>query len=102
MSNIQIVKFLNGEEVLCDLEYKDGKYTLNKPLSLVVIPPQGPGQQPSVLLMSWMPYADTSKSVEVEKAAVSFKVPPTAQLKSKYMEATSGIVTPPKGLIVPN
>ena len=92
--NVQIVRLISGEEILCD--YKDSsestanRHVLTKPLILVQEPNGSMG------FMQWMPYTEAyDKGVEVADSFVGFVTPPSPEVVAQYKSHITGIITPP-------
>jgi len=93
--NIQIVRLISGEEILCD--YKDSsestanRHVLTKPLILIQNETSG-----SMGFMQWLPYTEAyDKGVEVADSFVGFVTPPSQEVVAQYKSHITGIIVPP-------
>ncbi len=102
MKNLQIgevytFKLSSGEEVIAKvsgvLGIEDGFVEISDPLS-VAPNPQGMGLIPGMFT------ADHDKNVSLNTNMVTMYAPSEDSIKSKYIEATTGITTPSKKLIL--
>ena len=86
--NIKIVKFMNGEEIICDLEETKTKLKVKKPLLLAF-------QENRLVFVPFMQYTTAMESFELAHTSVLFVTDPVDSLVTDYQMATSQIVTPP-------
>lgn len=103
MSNIQIVRLISGEELLCDLSYKNGEYEIKNPVRIVMNVNKTNPSQVSFGFVDWLPYADVKYGTMIKKEHIVFVAKPADEFISQYSQLFGGIVTPPKPkLLVPN
>jgi len=86
--NIKILKFVNGDEVICDLEETKTKYKVNQPLLLAF-------NENRLVFVPFMQYTTAVEGFEVAPTNVLFVTDPVDSLINDYQMATSKIVTPP-------
>lgn len=98
MSEVKIVRFQSGEEIICKLtkesEGTDEVYTLKHP---AIIIPAGEGR---VALAPYLPYCELeNNSIQVSSRFVMFVVDPVTEFKNQYNTAFgSGIVVPDQNM----
>jgi len=90
--NIQIVRLMSGEELICDLTVEGDNYTLETPC---IVLPTG---QNNIGLAPWIPYADYGGKVTLGDKVVAFVVAPHEDLAKEYKRVTTG----GPELVVPN
>jgi len=89
--NIKIVKLVNGDEIICDLQETKTKLKLNKPLLLAF-------QENRLVFVPFMQYTTAMEGFELLPAGVLFVTNPVDSLINDYQMATSQIVTPPQAV----
>lgn len=100
-SNIRLLKLINGDDLLVDVEKNGENFVKFKnALRVVVIPPRGPGQQPSVGLAPWTEFAE-EKEMTLDLAHVLVMLTPIPEFVAQYHKIFSPIILPDKGLFVP-
>ena len=52
-----------------------------------------------ICFLPWMPYTKAADGVTIRKQDVMFMVEPMEDLVDQFIQARSGITTPPKGII---
>lgn len=87
--NVKILKLVNGDEVICDLEETKTKYKLNKPLLLAF-------QENRLVFVPFMQYTKATEGFEMNPVGVLFVTDPVDSLVNDYQMATSQILTPPQ------
>ena len=96
---LKILKLTSTEDIMGDLEIKDGKYIVSSPARLVMMPTQEGGM--AMAIMPWVPFSDDDEIVIREEALVAEPMNPADDIRNEYSQRFgSGIVTPPKDLIV--
>lgn len=92
--NIKLMRLVSGEEIIAEVtnSSKDN-YTVK---DAIVMIPAGEGK---IGFMPWMPYTKAHKGLNVRKQDVMFMVEPMEDLVDQFIQARSGITTPPKGII---
>ena len=94
LNDIHTFKLTSGEEVIAKVtEIEQDYLVLTNPVS-VAPGPQGLG------LMQSMFTADPAESVRLNTNTVTIYAPTDASIKSKYIEATTGLVIPDKKIIM--
>lgn len=115
MSNIRVLKFLSGEEVVAKVESVVNTddsvpgnliHTLTDPLALYMQQIQDTdekGQVVNIMRPSIAPWAVhvEKNTVRIKDEHVLYNEPANDELERTYRTATGGIATPPQGLIVP-
>lgn len=87
--NIKIVKLVNGDEVICDLEETKAKLKIKKPLLLAF-------QENRLVFVPFMQYTSAMEGFELMQSSVLFVTDPVESLINDYQSATSQIITPPQ------
>lgn len=99
MKNIEIgevytFKLVSGEELIAKVTgYNDGTLVLSNPLS-VAPNAQGMGLIPSMFT------ADLDKNIELNTNTVTMYAPSAEPIRLKYIEATTGIATTSKKIVL--
>lgn len=86
--NIKIVKLVNGDEIICDLQETKTKVKLNKPLLIAF-------QENRLVFVPFMQYTTAMEGFELQPTNVLFVTTPVDSLINDYQMATGQIVTPP-------
>lgn len=87
--NVKIVKFTNGDEIICNLVETKTKLKLEQPLLLAF-------NENRLVFVPFMQYTRATEGFEVSVDKVLFVTDPVESLVTDYQMATSKIVTPPK------
>ena len=87
--NIKIVKLVNGDEIICDLEETKTKLKVKKPLLLAF-------QENRLVFVPFMQYTSAMEGFELLPTIALFVTDPVDSLINDYQMATSQIVTPPQ------
>ncbi len=87
--NIKIIKLVNGDEIICDLEETKTKLKVSKPLLLAF-------QENRLVFVPFMQYTTAMEGFELLTTSVLFVTDPVDSLINDYQMATSQIVTPPQ------
>jgi|TARA_B100001094_G_C18164142_1_gene791029 hypothetical protein len=87
MKDVQIVRLSTGEEVVAEVVYDKGFYTLTDAILLV---PAGEGK---IGMVPFVPYAKRGP-VTIGEQHVMFLLEPADELKRQVIEATTGIMMP--------
>ena len=87
--NIKIVKLVNGDEIICDLEETKTKLKVKKPLLLAF-------QENRLVFAPFMQYTAAMEGFDLQPASVLFVTDPVDSLVNDYQTATSQILTPPQ------
>jgi hypothetical protein len=94
VGEIYTLKMNSGEEMVAKvLGVSDGSVCLGNPLSIAP-GPQGLGLMPSMFT------ADSDKKVTLNTMSISMFAPTVEQIRSKYIESTTGIATTSKKILV--
>lgn len=94
VEEVYTFKISNGDELVGKVvEISDDSYLLSKPL--VVIP-----SSQGIQLMSGLFTANPDKNVTLNKHAISMVAPAREEVCDSYREATTGIKTPSKKLLL--
>ena len=99
MANIKIIKLSTGEELIGEVEDKGLSYSIKNAVQIAIIPSRTNAQQPSIGLAPWLPYAENDP-VLIPKQNVVYEAKPVKEMINNYSSIFSGIITPPKTLLV--
>jgi proline dehydrogenase len=91
---IYTLKLTSGEEITCKVfnRFADS-IEVNQPISMV-LGPQGLQMMPSLFS------ANQDKTVHINTATIVMQAETREDVKAKYIEATTGIATPPAKQII--
>ena len=92
--NIKLVRLTSGEELIANVDDSD----TNKPIlkDAIIMIPAGEGK---IGFMPWLPYTKANDGLPIKHEDIMFIVEPLEELKKQFIQARSGIVTPPAGVI---
>ena len=91
MSEVKIVRLTSGEELICKVTETESDITIKNPAILI---PTGEGQ---LAFGQWLPYADITKGLTIDKKYIIFMVTPATELANQYSTSFgSGLVVPKK------
>jgi hypothetical protein len=96
LNEIYSIKLMSGEELVGKVTHRDaitGSLTLNHPLS-VAPGPHGMGLMPALFT------AEPDGSIELNTSAITMYAVTADQVRIKYIEATTGITTASKKILV--
>jgi len=94
MSDVKIVRLTTGEELVSKVKESDEEITLTNPTILI------PAGKDQLAFGQWMPYAEISDGITINKKYVVFITDPVTELLNQYSSSFgSGIVVPDKGSI---
>lgn len=96
LNEIYTFKMVSGEEITAKLIHylKDnGVFEVAQPISMV-LGPQGLQMMPSLFS------ANQDKNVHINTATIAMAAETREDVRAKYLEATTGIVTPPAKQII--
>ena len=88
--NVQIIRFLNGEEVIGKISKTKGIYTIENGAVIMPVGEQQLGMVP------WLPHSQDRK-ITIDESKVAFVFTPLVELGNQYStNFGSGLVVPPK------
>lgn len=90
---IKIIKLISGEEIVSEVEKKEGLFILNKPHRLFL-------SQEGLASMPMCPFAKDSK-FEIKSEHVLFESEPEDEIRDSYANQVGSIVIPSKNLLTP-
>ncbi len=79
--SVKILKLVNGDEVISDVEEKSGDIILTNPAKLLMFPTEAGGM--SMALMPWAPYTD-QKEFPISETHVLTTIEPDTNLRNEY------------------
>lgn len=98
--NIKLVKLLNGEDLIADVNVVVTRLDIKNPLRVVVMP-SAAGQSPNVGFAPWAPFSKDT-DFKLDMAHVIAIMEPVEEFVQQYKMTVSPIVTPPQSkLIIP-
>ena len=96
---IKVYKLINGEEIITKVTGEEGDVISTENPATIVMQDQGGGRV-GLGMAPYMPYIE-SKKVSIAKSAIASYGVPDDKLVNEYNRIFgSGIITPPKGLIM--
>lgn len=103
MSNIKIIRFANGDEILASItsELNQSTLTFVNPVRILVVPPQRPNDKAQVALAPWTQFSK-DKAFTVDQNHVLVTMDPLDEFVNEYRKITGSIIinTNP-GLVLP-
>lgn len=100
-TNLQIMKLVNGNEILGDVvKETDTHVTVKEPVRVVAIPSKTSPQMPTVGFAPWAEFSE-QKEFTIHKAHVIVSMKPVQEFINQYNTMFGGIVAPSSKLIVP-
>lgn len=99
-SNVKVLSFISGQEVIGEVSNKDGAYLIKRPYAIAMRP--GPNGQVGLGLVPWPMLADEN-TVKQTGILVNFDAlacwpySPNAELLSGYMTQVTGLKILPPG-----
>lgn len=90
---IKLIRLVNGDDVVSNVERKGDTYVLNKPHRLVMTR-EGLGSMPLC------PFSKTTEYV-IEARNVLFEAEPEDEIRDSYATATGSIVVAGSGIVTP-
>jgi hypothetical protein len=98
---IKCVRLVTGEDIICELVDNGETYIFSNPIQLGMVPSQTTGQ-PTFGFVPFPVYGKDRKdfSLEISKSHVVFVTEAVDEFIDRYRSMNTGIVTPPKGLII--
>lgn len=91
---VVLIKFQNGEELVAEeVKSTDITVTVKNAIRVMIIPPQGPNQPPSVGFAEWIPYI-TEKIFTFNKKDILVYGTPVSDLTTQYNNIFSPIKIP--------
>lgn len=102
MANLQIIRLVNGQEIITEvLEEDDTGIKVKNPVSIVVMPNKNDPQNPHIGLAPWAQFSE-DKSFVINKATVITTMKPIKEFINQYNSMFGGIVLPPSNLVLPD
>ena len=93
MKDVQIVRLSTGEEVVAEVKYDKGFYTLSDAILLV---PAGEGK---IGFMPFMAYTKAKDGITIDKRFVVFIVEPATELADQVRQMDTGLTVPKNKII---
>lgn len=106
MSNVRVLKLVTGEEVAAQVRVSGNAVEFENPDVVVLINPvvlymiPMENGEPRPTMARWSNHT-AGNEITIAKDKIVFNEPANEGLIQAYTQATGGIVTPPKGLVVP-
>jgi len=98
---VKFLKLLSGELLICEVLNHNTNLgaSISNPLAIIMVPTK-PGEKPSIALVPWVDFTkDKEFSIKGEHIIVIYN--PTDDFVEEYCRKFSGIMTPPRQLILP-
>lgn len=96
--NIKLVRMLNGDDVIADVDVNVTRLNMKNPLRVVVMP-SAAGQSPNVGFAPWSPFSKDT-DFRLDMAHVLAIMEPIDEFVQQYKMSVSPIVTPPQGRLI--
>lgn len=96
--NIKLVRMLNGDDVIADVDVNVTRVNMKNPLRVVVMP-SAAGQSPNVGFAPWSPFSKDT-DFKLDMAHVLAIMEPIDEFVQQYKMSVSPIVTPPQGRLI--
>lgn len=94
MADTRVVRLSSGEYVICKLTAnEDGTVTLFDAFAFQLMPSRDQ-ERADLAFYPAFPFAQDPTNVTLEKGAISYSMPPNAQIESAFYERTTGLVVP--------
>lgn len=96
---IKTLKLITGEDVIADCTFQDDKIILENPVQVTLVPTRT-SNQPNFGFVPF-PLTSNDKKITIGVNHVIFSAEPAEEFLTQYNAIFgSGIITPPKGIIV--
>jgi hypothetical protein len=96
--NIKLVKLLNGEEIIGEVQDSTNTINIKNPLRIVIMPSMSE-QVPKIGFSPWAPFSkDTEFSID--KSNIITIMNPIDEFLSQYKQSFSQIVTPTQSKLI--
>ncbi len=97
--NIKSLKLVTGEDIICEYSLSDGIVTMKNPVQATLVPSRT-SNQPNFGFAPF-PLTSNDKEITIEEKYILFVCEPAEEFVVQYNSIFgSGIVTPPKGIIL--
>lgn len=96
--NIKILKLVNGDDLVSNIEKKESKIILKNPARMMMFPTEEGGM--GMALVPWLPYTN-KEDFEIAEDKIIIEIDPDEEMRNQYNENFgSGLMTPPTDLII--
>jgi hypothetical protein len=95
---ILILGLMSGDQIVCEVEERQGAYLCSNVLQILVQPDETSGQM-RMGLMEYMPYADPDGGLAVPTNMATVSMP-GKDLRDHYCDKFKLIITPPQQKII--
>lgn len=96
---VKAIKLVTGEDIIAEIEKDNDNWTLKNPVQVSMVPNRT-SNQPTFGFIPF-PLTSNEKSVTINSKNIMFEIEPAEEFLNQYNSLFgSGIVTPPKGLII--
>ena len=92
---IKLLRLTSGEEIIAEISHELNNTIIVYDAILMI-----PAGQGKIGFMPWMPYTRAKNGLVLRKQDVMFIIDPIQDLIDQFKAVRSGIVTPPKGMII--
>ena len=102
MSEVKILKLLNGDELLAEVFVNEvvGELMIKNPVRIVVMPNKVDPKTPNVGFAPWAEFSE-DKTFELDKAHILAIINPIKEFVNQYNTMFGGLVVPSSNLILP-
>jgi len=91
--SIKLIRLITGEDVICELERKEGVVVLKKPHRLLF-------SKDGLASMPLCPFS-SDDSYELDAKNILFEAEPEADIRNSYAAQTGAIVVPNSNILTP-
>lgn len=102
MSDLMLIKLLNGDELIAEIENPMevmSPLKIKNPVRVVIIPSRGEPTKPSVTFVPWGEFSQ-DKEFSLNRQHITCMSRPIAQFVTEHKKLFSNVITRP-GLVVP-
>lgn len=102
MSDIKLIKLINGEELLAEVidSSYNGTVLMKNVVRVVVMPNKLDPKTPNIGFAPWAEFTD-DKEIEISQTSVLAIMNPIKEFLAQYQSMFGKVVTPTSGLILP-
>jgi hypothetical protein len=98
MSEVRVLKFISGEEIVATVDDGFGLNTVSVSDPLALLPMPNAEGKMTVGISSWAQSVADGEKLEIDKKNILYNAKPNDVLLQKYNMLFGRVVTPPKGI----
>lgn len=101
MKNVNIIKLLNGQEIIAEVIENDTsslELKVKNPTAIMIVPSK---EQPNVPTLALAPFSQLSKQTEYSfnRMSIITMMEPVPELLNEYIRIKTGLITPVNKLV---